>query len=176
VPCRSRQRLLYCLAGLLRPDRGFVEFQDTDVTTLTDEAQNLDALERYRIQRGTLTFGVWVGFLLGCLAFLIAMVDRAVDRRSDVVSLAVIGMPRWSIRLSQLATVLLPLIIGLGSAALVGNLVANAFLRLDGRQFGWYQGGWRLSLMPVAVGLVLAVGAAFIIPGNRPRSEDLCRE
>jgi hypothetical protein len=138
--------------------------------------ENLDALDRYRIQRGALTFGVWAGFMLGCLAFVIAMVDRAVDRRRDVVSLAVLGMTSRSIRFTQLATMLLPLVAGLGLAAVIGNLTANALLRLDGRQFGWYQGSWRLSLVPVAVGLLLAVLASFAVPGRRPRAEDLRRE
>lgn len=138
--------------------------------------QNLDALERYRIQRGALTFGMWTGFILGCLAFLIAMLDRAVDRRRDVVGLTVLGMPTTTMRLTQLATFLLPLALGLGLAALVGNLVGNAFLRLDGRQFGWYQGGWRLMLTPVVVGLGLAALASLIIPGRRPKAEDLRRE
>jgi hypothetical protein len=167
---------------LVPNDSQLIEKFKSSVTSLAPAAeievpaQNLDALERYRIQRGTLTFGVWVGFLLGCLAFVIAMVDRAVDRRRDVVSLAVLGMPRRAIRLTQFATVMLPLAIGLGSAALVGNLVANAFLRMDGRQFGWYQGSWRLTLVPVLAGLVLATLASLLVPGERVRSEDLRRE
>lgn len=139
-------------------------------------SQNLDAIAAYRVLRGALAFGVWAGFLLGVLAFVVAMADRMTERRRDIAGLVTFGMRRRTIRIAQLVQLAVPLSVAIALAALVGNLVANALLRVDGRQNGWFEGTWQTSWPMIVFGLVAAAIGSQIIPGVRIRAEDLGRE
>lgn len=148
-----------------------------DPTAAVDvHARNLSAMEAYRAHRGTINTGVLVGFLLGAAAFLIAAVDRAIERRRDVVSLLVLGMPLRVVRVSQLFQVVLPLLAVLAMAVGVGHVAGNAWLQLNGRYQGWYD-GTLLTMMPLAgIGIVAALGAGLIVVGRKIRAEDMRRE
>lgn len=137
---------------------------------------NPEQLEAYRVHRGSVLVGLSVGLLLGAVAFGIAGLDRALERRRAVASLAVVGVSAWSLRRAQLVQLAVPLVVGLGSAAVVGLLAGQAYLEAGGQQRGVY-----LPMVATAVGCALAaclvggVTAAFV-PGFRLRAEELRRE
>jgi|HigsolmetaAR206D_1030411.scaffolds.fasta_scaffold03130_7 hypothetical protein len=138
--------------------------------------RNLGAMEAYRVHRGTISTGVLVGFVLGAAAFVISAVDRAIERRRDVVSLLVLGMPLRTVRASQLFQIVLPLLAVLAMAIGVGHLAGNAWLQLNGRHQGWY-GGTLTTMLPLAgIGIAAGLGAGMIVVGRKIRAEDMRRE
>lgn len=148
-----------------------------DPTAIVDvQLRNIPALEAYRAHRGTISTGIMIGFFLGAAAFMIAVVDRAIDRRRDVVSLLVLGMPLRSVRASQLIHITLPLMAVLVVTVAVGHVAGNAWLQLNGRYSGWY-GGTLDTMLPLAgLAALAAVGAALIVVGKKIRAEDMRRE
>ncbi|GAA2217969.1 FtsX-like permease family protein [Micromonospora olivasterospora] len=148
-----------------------------DPTAAIDvQLRNIPALEAYRAHRGTISTGVMIGFFLGAAAFLIAVVDRAIDRRRDVISLLVLGMPLRSVRASQLFHITLPLIAVLVVTVAVGHVAGNAWLQLNGRYSGWY-GGTLKTMLPLAgLAALAAISAAPVVVGKTIRAEDMRRE
>lgn len=144
--------------------------------TLSVFGLDLPALEIYRVHRGVIGMGLLLAFLLSIAAFLISSVVRVMDRRRDVVSLVVVGAPRRTLRLIQLAQTLGPLSIALTVAMLVGHLGGNALLRLQGKQVGWYGGTLQAAWPMVLVALLAGCAVGLIVVGLHPRTEDLRRE
>ncbi|WP_326557155.1 FtsX-like permease family protein [Micromonospora sp. NBC_01796] len=143
---------------------------------VTVHLRNIAAMEAYRAHRGTISIGVLIGFLLGAVAFLISAVDRAIERRRDVVSLLVLGMPMRAVRASQLFQIILPLLAVIALALGVGHVAGNAWLQLNGRYHGWYSGTLTAMLPLAGIGIVAALGAALIVIGKNIRAEDMRRE
>ncbi|WP_162907156.1 FtsX-like permease family protein [Allorhizocola rhizosphaerae] len=139
-------------------------------------AENIVLLETYYHQRGVLSAGTFVGFLLGILAFAIAAVDRAVERRRDVASLRVLGIRVRGVRAVQLIQLLTPLGLVIGASGLVGHLAGNAVLRLNDVHRPWHMGTLDAMLPLVVVASVIVLGAASIVTGRSLRTEDLRRE
>ncbi|MET9294008.1 FtsX-like permease family protein [Streptomyces sp. NPDC003077] len=137
---------------------------------------DLDGLEDYRVHRGTVDTGIGIAFLLGITAFLVSAIGRSLERRRDITSLVVVGVPARTLRAVQEFQLLVPLCLALGLAAVTGWLSGNAVLQLQGQQLGWYMGTLDAAgpLIAVAIGCA-AVIAAFTV-GARPRPEDLRRE
>ncbi|GII24095.1 FtsX-like permease family protein [Planosporangium mesophilum] len=138
--------------------------------------EDLDLLELARNQRGVIDFGVLVGFLVSILAFGIATVDNAVERRRDVAVLLVVGMRRRLIRLTQILQLLAALVVVLLVAAVAGYLAGNVALRLNDIGRGWY-GGTVDAMVPfLGVSVLVALCAGSFVAVRRLASEDLKRE
>lgn len=138
--------------------------------------EDLDLIELVRNQRGVIHFGVLTGFLIGALAFGIAAIDNAVERRRDVAVLLVVGMRRRTIRAVQIVQLLATLVTVLLAAGAAGFLAGNLAFRLNDVNRPWYAGP--LSAMtPFSIASVLvAVAAGSFIAVRRLRSEDIKRE
>lgn len=67
---------------------------------------------------------------LGLLSFGISAIDRAVQRRREVISLQLVGAPARLLRASQWIEAALPLLLGCGLALWLGVGFAKAFLAL----------------------------------------------
>ncbi|WP_175543768.1 FtsX-like permease family protein [Micromonospora pattaloongensis] len=138
--------------------------------------EDLDLLELARNQRGVIGFGVLIGFLVAILAFGIATVDNAVERRRDVAVLLVVGMRKRLIRLTQIMQLLAALVVVLLVAAAAGYLAGNVALRLNDVNRPWYAGTLD-AMMPLAgASVIVAVCAGSFVAVRRLRSEDLKRE
>ncbi|MFF0392289.1 FtsX-like permease family protein [Kitasatospora sp. NPDC004615] len=137
---------------------------------------DLDGLEAFHVNQGVVYSGIWVGFLLGVVAFLISAVGRAIDRRRQVASLVVVGVPKRMLRVVQVCQLLAPLCLALVLALGTGHLAANAVLLLSGQQIGWYWGAAGFALPLVAAALALAAVVSTYVSGLNPRPEDLRRE
>ena len=79
---------------------------------------SLQDLENYTLLRRTLLLGAALGFLLALLSFVFAAMDRAVERRSAIATLVVVGAPVRLLRAAQRLQLLVPLALGLSLAAL----------------------------------------------------------
>lgn len=137
---------------------------------------DLDLLETYRTQHGTIEFGVVLGFILGMLAFAIAMIDRTVERRRQVAALAVLGFTARTLRSVQSLQYIGSVGVALLAAVLIAHIVGNAFLRLDNLQHGWFYGTITASVPLAGIGIVVAAAAGMFITGSHPQAEDLRRE
>ncbi|MFJ4679530.1 FtsX-like permease family protein [Kitasatospora sp. NPDC088783] len=137
---------------------------------------DLDGLEAYHVHQGVVYSGIWVGFILGVVAFLISAIGRSIDRRRQVASLVVVGTPARTLRAVQSCQLLVPLALALALALGTGHLAANALLLLSGQQIGWYSGALSFALPLVAVALAFAAAVSMFVSGLHPRPEDLRRE
>jgi hypothetical protein len=138
--------------------------------------QDLDLLELSRNQRGIIGFGVLCGFLMSVLAFGVAAVDGAVERRRDVAVLMVLGMRRRTIRAVQVTQLLAALGIVLAAAGLAGFLAGNLAFRLNDVNRPWFAGPLSAMGPFVAASFLVAVVAGSLLAVRRLRSEDLKRE
>ena len=133
------------------------------------QERNPAALETYRAHRGVTTFGIAVGFLLAGLALLIAAADHIAERRGEAAHLAVLGMSKGWIRVTQLVQVLTPPACSFALALLTGHIAGSAWLQLNGRYAGWYSGTWQPMLVLAGTGLAIAATAALPVPVPYPR-------
>lgn len=80
---------------------------------------------------GQVVGGLSVLFVsLGILSCGLAALDRAIERRREVISLQLLGAPGRVLRISQWIEVALPLVLGCGLAVWLGSVVGDAFLGL----------------------------------------------
>jgi hypothetical protein len=137
---------------------------------------NLDGLEAYRVHRGTVTFGILAGLALCLLAFAVAAIDRMVERRREVVALAVLGVQPGTIRMIQIVQLGIPLVGGILLATIVGYLGGNAWLKINGRQFGWYNGTLEAMYPAIGLSFLVSVVVGVLVIGHRIKSGDIRRE
>jgi hypothetical protein len=112
---------------------------------------------------------------VGLLALAIATIDRAVQRRKEVVALQLVGVGPRVIRRAQLLETAVPLTIGIVLAVGLGALSGATFLVLD-ESIGmpWVQ-TWRLAGAAVVGGLLVAA-VCTIASAPRLRPEELRAE
>lgn len=137
---------------------------------------NLDNIETFRVERGTIGSGIAMAFALALAGFLVSAASRTHERRVDNVALAVLGMRRKNLRSAERIQLLLPLVIALPLAIVTGWLSANTILLTDHRRSGWYFGSTQYMALLSAVALAAAWGVGTMISVSRLRSEDLRRE
>jgi hypothetical protein len=137
---------------------------------------DLDNIETYRVERGTIGSGIAMAFMLALAGFLVSAASRAHERRLDNVALSVLGMRRKNLRATERIQLLLPLVIALPLAIATGWLSANTLLLADRRRSGWYFGSMEYTALLSAVALAAAWAVGTTIAGSRLRSEDLRRE
>lgn len=145
-------------------------------TATANSSIDLTGVTALRVHRASLGFGTAVAFGLGLLAALVALLDRAVERRRLVVDLVVIGTPPRTIRQSQVVFAIVPLLVLGGLAALVGFLVANVVGAADTGTQSWVWGPLASAWPLLLLGVLASAAAALVIVGQRPRAEDLRRE
>lgn len=66
--------------------------------------------------------------LIGLAAFIIAAIDRAIERRRENATLQVLGTPPGLVRSAQLQQLLIPLLVGIPAAVALGLLSGASFL------------------------------------------------
>jgi putative ABC transport system permease protein len=112
---------------------------------------------------------------VGLLALTIATVDRAVQRRKEVVALQLVGVAPRVVRRAQLLETAVPLTIGIVLAVGLGALGGATFLTLDETiAMPWTQ-TWRLAATGVLGGLVVA-GVCMLAATPRLRPEEIRAE
>lgn len=94
---------------------------------------------------------------IGLLGFAIAMVDRSVARRAEMVSLQLVGTPRRVIRAAQWWEAALPLLLGVLLAVASGTAVGAAYLVIGD---SYDASPWGSVVTLAAVSLAGAVGIA----------------
>ncbi|MFF8610060.1 FtsX-like permease family protein [Streptomyces sp. NPDC015346] len=120
---------------------------------------NVDALSQLTVIRSLLASGMVLGLVIGVAAFVVSVVDRAMERRGQVAALALLGARRATLRVAQCVQVVLPLAIGLGAAVVTGWLAESSYLITGGGAVHWDWSGLPLLLV-CCLGVMLAAAAA----------------
>lgn len=121
------------------------------------------------IYRSMLRAGLFLGVVVAVAAFVVASIDRAVERRANVTALAIVGVPVRSLRAAQALQVAYPLALGGVVATIMGFLLEHATV------FG---GGldrtlvWRTPLISLAVTAAGALMAGAVSSLAVPRKID----
>ncbi|HSY14637.1 MAG TPA: FtsX-like permease family protein [Jatrophihabitantaceae bacterium] len=162
-------------------DAALTRFQDNLATISPTAHAGLQALDpallqAYGVHRQIILTGVTLGVVLASGAFILAVADRARERRRNVAALVAIGVPRRTIRAAQLVQLLVPACIALTAAAVIGCLIAEAYLSAGGLQHGLYLGTGRTAATLIVIGLTLAASSGLIIGRSRLRPADLRSE
>lgn len=91
------------------------------------------------IYRGMMRAGLLLGVIVAVAAFVVAAIDRAVERRANVVALGIVGVPRRTLRLAQALQVAYPLAVGGIVASVSAFLLEQATVIGGGmdRSFEW---------------------------------------
>lgn len=87
---------------------------------------NLEQLDNYELQRGVLAFAFAAGALVALLGLASGLIDRALERRPVVASLAVVEASAGLLRRTQLIQVLVPLTAVAAMAVAVSCLAATS--------------------------------------------------
>lgn len=106
---------------------------------------------------------------VGLLSLMIATIDRAIQRRKEMVGLRLVGLGAGPLRRAQLFESAVPLTLGIAMAIGLGALAGGTFLSLDGTLAVPWDQTWRLLGAAVLGGLVVAaVCTAAAVPRLRP--------
>ncbi|MEV6835442.1 FtsX-like permease family protein [Streptomyces sp. NPDC051133] len=123
---------------------------------------NVTALQQIAVVKALLALGMVLGAVIGVAAYVVAATDRAVERRSQVTALALLGARPRTLRAVQVAQVVLPLALGLLLAVTLGKMAESSYLVTGGGAVFWDGAGLPL-LLAGAVGVV-AVAALGSLP------------
>ncbi|MFD6312210.1 FtsX-like permease family protein [Streptomyces nigra] len=116
---------------------------------------NIEALQQLTVIKTLLVAGMVMGLVIGVAAFLVSVTDRAVERRSQITALALIGARPRVLRTVQCLQVVLPLAVGLVLALVAGKLAETAYLVTGGGEVFWDGAGVPV-LLACALGVVVA--------------------
>lgn len=112
---------------------------------------------------------------IGLLAFAVAAVDRAVNRRREVTALQVVGVPRSVLRRTQWVEAAVPLALGCCLAIGLGLLAGETYLSLDSAS---RPGPWAQALVLAGLATLgsALVGGLTVIASSPRISADLIRQ
>ncbi len=122
---------------------------------------NVEALQQITVIKSLLASGMVLGLVIGVAAFVVSVADRAMERRGQVTTLALLGARPATLRTAQCVQVLLPLAIGLTAALVAGRLAESSYLITGGGDVFWDVDGLPL-LLASALGVLVAAGLASI--------------
>ncbi|MFF0745347.1 ABC transporter permease [Streptomyces sp. NPDC004111] len=120
---------------------------------------NVEALQQITVIKSLLASGMILGLVIGVAAFVVSVADRAMERRSQVTALALLGARPATLRTAQCVQVLLPLAIGLTAALIAGRLAESSYLITGGGDIFWDADGLPL-LLASTLGVLVVAGLA----------------
>lgn len=119
----------------------------------------VESLQQLTVIRSLLASGMVLGLVISVAAFVVSVADRAMERRSQVTALALLGARAGTLRAAQVVQVLVPLAVGLGAAVVTGWLAESSYLITGGGAVHWDWSGLPL-LVGCTLGVLVAAGAA----------------
>lgn len=113
--------------------------------------------------------------VIGLLTFAIAAIDRAVERRREVVALQVVGVPGRLLRRAQWIEAVIPVGVGAVLAVGFGALAGSAYLTIDeALHLPWSQTGTLAGVAFLAAAAV--AGLTVVASAPRIRPDEIRRE
>ncbi len=123
-------------------------------------------VERRRVEifRGLLYVSIALGIAVGIAAFVVASIDRAMERRANVVALRCVGVGAGVLRLAQATQVAVPLATGSFLALLAGKLAEQVTVSVGGLTRAWTWQGLGVSFgVAVAASVIATVSTTFAV-------------
>ncbi|MGI8418212.1 MAG: FtsX-like permease family protein [Nakamurella sp.] len=136
-------------------------------TLVAEPGTDIDLIRTFHAIKGILQITAVLGFLLGIGTLTVASIDRAVERRREVAHLTAIGVATRTIRTSQALQLAVAAAMCLITTALVGQLIAQAYLQLGGDQHGWYWPSLDTAVALAAVGVLTCALSGTVVFGRR---------
>lgn len=126
---------------------------------------NFKERRQIRTLIGLFRAGLVLGVAIGFAAFVVASIDRAIERRSNLTALAIVGVSRATSRLSQVVQTILPLSIGAIFSVVLGSVTDNVLAFGGGfvRQVAWGD-ALKSLLVALIAGILVAGSTALAIP------------
>ncbi|MFF9106723.1 FtsX-like permease family protein [Streptomyces sp. NPDC014805] len=137
---------------------------------------NVDALRQVDVVKTLLAVGMVLGLVIGVAAYLVAAADRAVERRSQVTALALLGARPWTLRAVQVAQVVVPLAVGLVLAVVAGKAAESSYLVTGGGDIFWDGEGVPLLIACALGAVVVAALGSLPLVGRRIDPELIRRD
>ncbi|MGW7431361.1 ABC transporter permease [Streptomyces sp. NPDC054861] len=121
----------------------------------------ISALQQLTVIRSLLASGMVLGLVISVAAFVVSVADRAMERRSQVAALVLLGARAGTLRVVQCVQVVVPLGVGLGAAVVTGWLAESSYLITGGGAVHWDWSGLPL-LLGCTLGVLVAGGVASV--------------
>jgi hypothetical protein len=137
---------------------------------------NVQGMEQISVVETLLALGMVMGLVIGVAAFLVSVTDRAVERRSQVTAVTLIGARAGTMRAVQCAQVVLPLGLGLALALVAGKLAESSYLITGGGAIRWDGAGVPLLALATAGVVVAAAVGSLPLVGRRIDPELIRRD
>ncbi|MEU1510716.1 FtsX-like permease family protein [Streptomyces sp. NPDC005811] len=137
---------------------------------------NVTGLQQISVIKTLLAVGMVLGLIIGVAAYLVAATDRAVERKSQVTALALLGARPRTLRAVQVAQVVLPLGVGLLLAVVTGKMAESSYLVTGGGAVFWDGAGVPLLLASALGVVVVAALGALPLVGRRIDPELIRRD
>ncbi|MEU1162625.1 FtsX-like permease family protein [Streptomyces sp. NPDC005921] len=143
---------------------------------VTPEGVSPTDFQEFAVVRTLLTVGMVLGLVIAVAAFVVAATDRAVERRSQVTALSLLGARPRTLRAVQVTQVVLPLTVGLVLAVVVGRVAESGYLvYCQGATF-WDDAGLPVLLVGTLAVIVVAALGALPLVGRRIDPELIRRD
>ncbi|MGW1892205.1 ABC transporter permease [Streptomyces sp. NPDC002004] len=137
---------------------------------------NVDSLQQLAVLETLLVLGMIMGLLIGVAAFVVAVTDRAVERRAQVTAITLIGARARTLRAVQSTQVVLPLAIGLALALITGKLAESSYLVTGGGEVFWDFAGIPVLACAALGVIVIATLGTLPLVGRRIDPELIRRD
>ncbi|WP_231630736.1 FtsX-like permease family protein, partial [Streptomyces clavuligerus] len=137
---------------------------------------NIQGLEQISVVETLLALGMAMGLLIGVAAFLVSATDRAVERRSQITAVTLIGARARTLRTVQCLQVVLPLGLGLVLAVITGKLAESSYLITGGSAVSWDVEGLPPLLLAAAGVVLVAAAGSLPLVGRRIDPELIRRD
>lgn len=128
---------------------------------------DIDAIQGFHAIRSIIKITAALGFILGLAAMMIAVADRAAERRREVAHLTAIGVAVKTVRRSQMVQLGIAATVCLGTTVIVGQIVAQAYLALGGDQKGWYWPTLGAGVSLAVIGTLVCIVGGLVVFGRR---------
>ena len=128
---------------------------------------DLEGVRKSAVEAGLVALGLAVGGLIAVLAYVIAVADRAMERRQNVAVLTLLGVRRTVLRGSQVLEMGLPVLGGMAIALVVGLLSARAYQIVGNFGTTWSWGPTGIVAIACVVAAALALVAGLPLAGRR---------
>jgi hypothetical protein len=172
----ERTEITYLASDIAAADSLRATVRDIVPTAPAGTGVDVVTATTFRLLDRTGRTGLLTGFTIAVLTFVVAAADRAYERRPNVVALAVVGVPYRLLRRIQVLQLLVPLLVVVGAALAVGNLIGLGWIGAGGlERGGLYTEGLALSAAMLIVSVLLAVGAGALTVRRGIRTEHLRR-
>ncbi|MFI7497743.1 FtsX-like permease family protein [Streptomyces sp. NPDC049687] len=137
---------------------------------------NVSALQQVAIVKSLLAVGMVLGMVIGVAAYLVAATDRAVERRPQVTALALLGARARTLRVVQAVQVVVPLVVGLVLAVVLGKMAESSYLVTGGGAIFWDGDGVPLLLACAFGTVIIAAAGSWPLVGRRIDPELIRRD